>query len=65
MKSENEDQDLDRPIWGAQAIAEEIDRSPRQTFHMLNTGQLPASKIGDRWVTTRRRLRALFAGEAA
>jgi hypothetical protein len=55
-------EDLDRPIWGVEAIAEAANLSPRQTYHALERGYLPASKAGRRWVTTPRRLRTLFDG---
>lgn len=63
--SQPEQDELDRPLWGCKAIAEDIDRSQRQTFYMLEAGHLPASKVGSLWVTTRRRLRDKFSGEAA
>jgi hypothetical protein len=50
-------------IWGAQKIGEEIGLSRRQTQHLLDTGQLQATKVGWRWATTRSRLRERFAGE--
>jgi hypothetical protein len=56
---------LDRPIWGAEAIAKVIDRTPTQTYYLLRTGKLPAKQVGDRWVTTLRRLRSLFTEDAA
>jgi hypothetical protein len=56
---------LDKPIWGAKAIAMEVNRKLRQTFYMLESGELPAKKVGGRWVTTRRRLLEKFNGEAA
>ena len=52
--------DLDMPIWGAAEIAKVINRSERQTFHLLEAGELPARKIGRRWATTRRQLREMF-----
>jgi hypothetical protein len=52
--------DLDMPIWGAAEIAKAINRSERQTFHLLEAGELPARKIGGRWTTTRRQLREVF-----
>lgn len=57
--------DLDRPIWGVEAIAAAANLTRRQTYHALERGYLPASKIGRRWFTTPRRLRALFAGDSA
>jgi hypothetical protein len=52
-------------LWGVKAISEEINRSPRQTFHMLETGHLPARKVGGRWTATRSRLHRLFNEEVA
>jgi hypothetical protein len=45
-------------IWGAEAIAAEINRTPRQTFHMLENGLLPAGKVGEKWVGSRTTIRA-------
>ena len=53
-------------IWGAQAIAKEIDRTPRQVFHLLHSGTLPAKRVGGRWCIDRSALRKFFtAAEAA
>jgi hypothetical protein len=54
--------DLDRPIWGAEAIAREINRAPRAVYHLLENGHLDADRVGGRWVSTPRRLREQFAG---
>lgn len=51
-------------IWGAEAIAQIINRTPRQTFALLDAGLLPAKKIGGRWMATRENLIA-FLSEAA
>jgi len=54
--------------WGVAAISVEIGRNPRQTFHLLENGKLPASKVGGRWVASRTGLRQFFAkliGEVA
>ena len=63
--------DLDRPIWGAEAIGREaglIDADgrvdTRRAFYLLEKRLLPATKIGRQWATTRRRLQRAFAGEA-
>jgi hypothetical protein len=48
-------------VWGVAKIAELIGRTPRQTYHLLNCGALPAAKIGNRWVTSRESLRHCFA----
>jgi hypothetical protein len=48
--------DVDTPVWGAAAIGKIINRSPRQANYLLETGRLPAKKIGDQWVGGARRL---------
>jgi hypothetical protein len=53
--------DLDKPIWGARSIGVEINKGEAATFHLLETGKIPATKIGRQWCTTRRRLRNHFA----
>lgn len=61
-----ENMEAEELIWGADEIAKVIDRTPRQTFHMLEKGQLPARKVGNRWVAGRGRLlRYLVGGDAA
>ena len=57
--------DLDEPLWGAKEISKVIKRSERATFHLLQARLLPATKIGDRYVTTRRRLRQAILGGPA
>jgi hypothetical protein len=49
-------------LWGVRPISEEINRSERQTFHLLENGRLPAKKIGGRWCASRIGLRRHFAG---
>jgi len=68
MSTEN----LDRPIYTAEAIgraAELLDDEGnvdlRKTYHALEHGYIDASKFGRTWVTTLRRIRRAFAGEAA
>ena len=39
-------------LWGVKGIAVEIDRTERQTYHLLTTGQLPAQLVGGRWVAS-------------
>jgi hypothetical protein len=56
--------DLDAPVWGAEAIGRVINRPARQTFHLLESGALPAKKIGGRWTAIPRRLLAAISGEA-
>jgi hypothetical protein len=41
---------LDKPVWGAVAIGEIINRTPRQTHHLLTRGHIKsARRIGGRW----------------
>jgi hypothetical protein len=55
----------DKLLWGAKAIAKEIDAELRPTFHLLERGYVPAGKVGNTWVTTRFRLREFFDGKIA
>jgi hypothetical protein len=48
--------DLDRPIWGAEAIGAAINRNKRQTFYLLEQGYVDADKVGGTWCSTIRRL---------
>ncbi|ANL48673.1 hypothetical protein AMC87_CH04052 [Rhizobium phaseoli] len=52
-------------IWGGEEIAKIIGRTPRITFHLLTTGELPAKKVGGRWVAERSKLIAFFMDPAA
>ena len=47
-------------VWGIRGIAEEIGKSERQAFHLIDTGQIPAAKVGGRVVASRARLREHF-----
>lgn len=60
--SANEKIDL---IWGGEEIAKIIGRTPRITFSLLEKGELPAKKVGGRWVAERSKLIAFFMGSAA
>jgi hypothetical protein len=46
-------------------MAKVIGRTDRQTFHLLDKGELPARKIGGRWVVERSKLVAFFMEPAA
>ncbi len=50
--------------WGVDEIAKAIGRTERATFHLLAKGQLPARKVGGRWVASRRKLLSYILGEA-
>ncbi len=52
-------------VWGASEIAKVIKRSARSTFHMLEGGELPAKKVGGRWVSERGKLVRFFMDDAA
>ncbi len=58
ISAENDTLDL---IWGAEAIAAVINQTVRQTNYMLAKRQLPAKKVGGKWVASRRGLRRHFA----
>jgi hypothetical protein len=44
-------------IWGAKAIGEMIGVNTRQAFHLLETGKIPARKVGDKWAAEENQLR--------
>jgi hypothetical protein len=58
-----EDANLDL-IWGAESIGRFIGKSRRATFHLLIKGMLPAEKVGDQWVSSRKRLRDRLVGQS-
>ena len=47
-------------VWGAPAIAKELGRNTRVAYWLLETGKLPAVKVGKQWVISRRKLREVF-----
>jgi hypothetical protein len=58
--------DPDVPIFGARAIGEVLNLTEREAFWLLERKHIPAVKLGRKWATTRRQLRALFeSGNAA
>jgi hypothetical protein len=64
--------DLDQPVWGAADIALAIGLKTkrgkprtRAVYHLLESGRIPASKVGKTWVSTPRRLRSVANGEVA
>ena len=52
-------------LWEVTEIAKAIGRTERQTFHLLQSGELPAKKVGGRWVAERGQLIRFFMGDAA
>ena len=55
------EQHLDDPIWGTRSIASAIGRTEDETYYLLSKTDFPAVKVGNRWMTTRRRYRNYFA----
>jgi hypothetical protein len=47
-------------VWGAEAIAEALNQKVRPVYYKLERGLIPAGKIGDQWVASRRTLREHF-----
>ena len=41
-------------LWGCNAISDFIDRSPRATYHLLESKKIPAGKIGANWIGSKR-----------
>ena len=56
--------DDDAPVWGAEAIGREIGLTERQARHRLKEGHIPGKKIGDTWVSTKRKLREVVTPDA-
>lgn len=52
-------------IWEVEEIAKVIGRSQRQTRYMLSKGELPAKKVGGRYVAERGQLQRFFMETAA
>jgi len=66
MSRENDETaDTGEILWGAKAIAEEINRDVRQTFYLLEKKLIPGKKTGKMWTSSRNQLRRYFAGEDA
>jgi hypothetical protein len=45
---------------GVRLIAEFIDEPERRTYYLLESGYLPAGKLGNVWLASKRRLRAHY-----
>ena len=50
-----------RPIWGARAIGQQINKPTAATYSLLKNNLLPAQKVGAVWMTTPSLLRQHFA----
>lgn len=47
-------------IWEADGVARELKVNRRRAYHLLSTGEIPAMKVGGRWVVERSELSAFF-----
>jgi hypothetical protein len=52
----------DKILWGAGPIGRAINRTPRQVYHLAETGQIPVMKVGNILTSTERRLREHILG---
>ena len=52
-------------VWGGDEIAKLIGRTRRVAFMLLEKGELPAKKVGGRWVADRSKLLQFFKEDAA
>jgi excisionase family DNA binding protein len=59
QKAMTDDDDIEL-LWGCGPIADYTKLKRRQVYHLLETGRLPAKKVGSKWVTTRKALREFF-----
>jgi hypothetical protein len=59
------DSDFADLLRGAQAIADYIEQPYRQTVYLLETKQLPGWKLGQKWHSTKPKLRARLLGDDA
>ena len=50
-------------LWGARAIADEINRPTKDVYYLLEKGELPARKIRGQWCASRLKLRHHLIGE--
>ncbi len=62
MSSQLNHIDLDAPVWGIGNFGKIINRTERATYHLIANGKLPANKVGDRYVSTPRKLLSAFLG---
>lgn len=52
-------------LWGARAIGNHINASPRKVFYLLEHGLIPGKRVGSQWVSSKRELDACLRGKAA
>jgi len=65
MQDESNANNLDI-LWGAEEIAQAINRTRRQAHHLLIRGAITAAKkVGGRWCADRNELRRQFSDRGA
>jgi excisionase family DNA binding protein len=50
-------------LWGAKPIAAELNVTVAIAYRLLEEGRIPATHVGDRWVTSRAAIREHLAGK--
>ena len=50
-------------IWGAKRIGKLIGVNERQAFHLLQTGKIPAKKVGSLWCAEENQIREFITGK--
>jgi excisionase family DNA binding protein len=50
-------------LWGAKLIAAELNLPRSVAYRLLEMGRIPATRVGDRWVTSRAAIREHLAGK--
>ncbi|MBJ7578430.1 DNA-binding protein [Devosia sp. MC532] len=51
-------------VWSIDDIAATINRTPRQTKHLLTKGQIPGKKVGHLWTARKSELNQFFQSES-
>jgi hypothetical protein len=54
----SESDDAADVLWGARTIARAINRTTRQTYHLISQGRLPVGRVGKIITASRKQLRA-------
>jgi hypothetical protein len=49
-------------LTGAKAIGDFIGVTPRQAFYMLESGQIPGFKLGNKWASRKSKIRGHIEG---
>jgi hypothetical protein len=62
-RQQQKNPDTEDLIWGAIGIAEAIGVKPSLAYYWLEHGELPARKVGQKWVASRAKLMAYLRGD--